>query len=180
MKDLEDFSGISAYTSMVYSTPLIFSRGNPRGLYNCFHFVPWNSIHFWMMYKLLKSKFFSSLAFLQNFWQHTTVITSGYKAGLTLPPKQQWNCQNQFSWSAENSFLPHPLNLPSKSHHAGQKIPYLQPRHSDPKKTDLAHSYSGQHSTRGVTKRIIFLSLGQGKVTSHDQNFSCPSKQFKT
>lgn len=155
---------------MVYSIPLILSRGNPHGLYNCFRFVPWNSIHFWMMYKLLKSKFFSSLAFLQSFWQHIIVITRGYKAGLTSPPKQQWNCQNHFNWSAENSFLPHSLYLPSKSHHAGQKIPYLQPWHSDPKKNRFSTQLQWPIFHQWLTKRIIFLSLGQEKRL-HDQSW---------
>lgn len=162
IKDLETFSSRSAYTSVVYSIPLICSRGNPHGLYNCFHFVPWNSFHFWMMYKLLNSKFFSSLAFLQNFWQQTIVITSGYKAGLTSPPKQQWNCQNYFKWSAENSFLLHLLYLPSKSHNVCQKISYLQLRHTDPKKTDSAQLQQPVFH-KVVTKRIISLSLEQGK-----------------
>lgn len=156
IKDLETFSSRSAYTSVVYSIPLIFSRGNPHGLYNCFHFVPWNSFHFWMMYKLLNSKFFSSLAFLQDFWQHTIVITSGYKAGLTSPPKQQWNCQNHFNWSAENSFLLNFLNLPSKSHYVCQKIPYLQPWHSDPKKTRFSTATAANIS-QGGNKENNFL-----------------------
>lgn len=59
-------------------------------------------------------KFFSSLSLLQDFWWLTIVITSGYKAEFSSPPKQQWNCQNHFSGSAENSFLPCPLNSPSK------------------------------------------------------------------
>lgn len=175
---------------MVYSVPLIFSRGNPRGLYNCFHFVPWNSIHIWTMYKLLQSNFFSSLPFLQKFWQHTIVITSGYKPGLTSPPKQQWNCQNYFNWSAQNSFLLYPLNLPSISHHAGQKIPYLQPWQSDPKKRfsmqlqqSIFHKVRENHFLKPWTRekaawpvmtRIFLAHLNNWKLKSNYPSYQRP------
>lgn len=156
---------------MVYSIPLIFSRGNPHGLHNCFHFVPWNSVHFWMMYMLLKVQIFLLSCIPANFWQHTIVITRGNKAGFILPPKQQWKCQNNFKWPAENSFLLHPLNLPSKRPHEGQRIPYCQPWHSGSKKTRISTQLKQPILHKVVTKRILSFSLRQGKIL-HDQSWS--------
>lgn len=115
-----------------------------------------------------------------NFWQHTIVITSSYKAGLISPPKQQWKCQNNFKGSAEDSL--HPLNLPSKRHHEGQKIPYLQPWHSGSKKTRISTELKQPILHKVVTKRIISFNLGRGKIL-HEQSspgFFLPIQTHKT
>lgn len=134
------------------------------------------------MYMLLKVQIFLLSCIPANFWQHTIVITRGNKAGFILPPKQQWKCQNNFKWPAENSFLLHPLNLPSKRPHEGQRIPYCQPWHSGSKKTRISTQLKQPILHKVVTKRILSFSLRQGKIL-HDQSWSeflLPIQTLKT
>lgn len=117
-----------------------------------------------------------------NFWHHTIVITTGYKAGLISPPKQQCKCQNNFKWSTENSFLQHPLkaDLPKNSMSARRS---LTSNHDTVvlKNTQFAQlKQPVLHKV--VTKKIISFSLGQGKIL-HDQSwlgFFLPIQTVKT
>lgn len=71
---------------------------------------------------------------------------------------------------------------PSKRHHKGQKIPYLQPWYRGSKKNRISTQLKQLILHKLVTKRIISISLRRGKIM-HDQSwpgFFLPIQTLKT